>query len=122
MPKMQKMEAGPCAFLWERSYKGLELAQLLGQLGVFLTEGRQCWRRCTEIQGDFTDVGRLEVEQTGDKLTVHSSARRRTWSRSAAFGPVREKRRVVLHVPRSGDGCLAWPGAAVVTPATDWRR
>jgi hypothetical protein len=37
MPKMQKMEVGPCAFLWERSYKGLELAQLLGQLGVFLT-------------------------------------------------------------------------------------
>ena len=25
------------AFLWEYSYKGLELAQLLGRLGVFLT-------------------------------------------------------------------------------------
>ena len=25
------------AFLWEYSYKGLKLAQLLGQLGVFLT-------------------------------------------------------------------------------------
>jgi diadenosine tetraphosphate (Ap4A) HIT family hydrolase len=25
------------AFLWEYSYKGPELAQLLGQLGVFLT-------------------------------------------------------------------------------------
>jgi hypothetical protein len=24
-------------FLWEHSYKGLKLAQLLGQLGVFLT-------------------------------------------------------------------------------------
>ena len=49
------------------------------------------------------------MEQTGDKLTVHSSARRRTWSfaGSAALGPVREKRRVVLHVPRSGDRCLA---------------
>jgi hypothetical protein len=27
------------AFLWEHSYKRLKLAQLLGQLGVFLT----CW-------------------------------------------------------------------------------
>jgi hypothetical protein len=25
------------AFLWKYSYKGLKLAQLLGQLGVFLT-------------------------------------------------------------------------------------
>ena len=25
------------AFLWEHSYKGLKLAQLLGQLGVFFT-------------------------------------------------------------------------------------
>ena len=25
------------AFMWEHSYKGLKLAQLLGQLGVFLT-------------------------------------------------------------------------------------
>jgi hypothetical protein len=25
------------AFLWEYSYKGLKLAQLMGQLGVFLT-------------------------------------------------------------------------------------
>jgi hypothetical protein len=35
------------ALLWEYSYKGLELAQLLGQLGVFLTPGERgqtpCW-------------------------------------------------------------------------------
>jgi hypothetical protein len=28
------------AFLWEHSYKRLQLAQLLGQLGVFLTLAR----------------------------------------------------------------------------------
>ena len=79
----------------------------------------QCWRRRAEIQGDITDVGGLEVEVM---LEAHSSARRRTWSRLAARGPVRKKRRVVLHVPRSGDGRLAWPEAALVTRAADWRR
>ena len=33
-PKRSKLAH---AFLWEHSYKRLELAQLLGQLGVFLT-------------------------------------------------------------------------------------
>ena len=79
----------------------------------------QCWRRRAEIQGDITDVGGLEVEVM---LEAHSSARRRTWSRLAARGPVRKKRRVVLHVPRSGDGRLAWPEAALVTRAAHWRR
>jgi hypothetical protein len=30
------------AFLWGDSYKRLKLAQLLGQLGVFLTDGARC--------------------------------------------------------------------------------
>ena len=36
------MQVGPKdAFLWECSYKRLKLAQLLGQLGVFLTLEKQ---------------------------------------------------------------------------------
>ena len=36
----RNMQVGPCIPVgnWEYSYKGLKLAQLLGQLGVFLTE------------------------------------------------------------------------------------
>ena len=47
------------AFLWEYSYKGLKLAQLLGQLGVFLIKGVQhaakqprvaaVWKRLREV-------------------------------------------------------------------------
>jgi hypothetical protein len=33
------------AFLWEHSYKGLKLAQILGQLGGFLTCERRCRHR-----------------------------------------------------------------------------
>ena len=36
-PKLRKLAQ---AFLWEYSYKRLKLAQLLGQLGVFLTRVR----------------------------------------------------------------------------------
>ena len=43
------------AFLWEHvySYKGLELVQLLGQLGVFLTQG---------------DSARSQIAESGDGL------------------------------------------------------
>jgi hypothetical protein len=37
-PKICKLA---CAFRWEYSYKVLKLAQLLGQHGVFLTNGWQ---------------------------------------------------------------------------------
>jgi hypothetical protein len=33
----QKMQVDPDGFLWEYSYNRLQLARLLGQLGVFLT-------------------------------------------------------------------------------------
>ena len=34
---VQNVQVGPYAFLWEYRYRRLKLAQLLGQLGIFLT-------------------------------------------------------------------------------------
>ena len=45
------------AFLWECSYKRLKLAQLLGQLGVFLTQRRQNFPAVLAEVAASSDVG-----------------------------------------------------------------
>ena len=49
------------AFLWEYSYKRLQLAQLLGQLGDFLT----CWMRGQSLGMPFPASDRAEAQAAG---------------------------------------------------------
>jgi hypothetical protein len=61
------------AFLWECSYQRLELAQLLGQLGVFLTRHRKTAQ-------DRTNIIARQVEASTLPATKQNTGPSRPWS------------------------------------------
>jgi hypothetical protein len=59
--------------MWEYSYKGLELAQLLGQLGYFLTQGDSARSETAESGDGLEKIKAGEPVWKNDTLAAYSA-------------------------------------------------